>query len=86
MSLDKHWGDYLNALGKSGKPVSTNSTPFPTSSSQVGLSGFMDLTPKKPENQARYDAMSLQWEGVSATEKAIFKGDQFKPDMMPFSK
>jgi hypothetical protein len=27
--------------------------------------------------------MSLNWEGVSATEKAIFKGDMFKPDSMP---
>lgn len=83
MSLDKHWSDYLNALGKSGKPASSNTLPFPTSSNQLGVSGFLDLTPKQPEIQARYDAMSLNWEGVSATEKAIFKGDMFKPDSMP---
>ena len=84
--MKQHWSGYLNALGATPKPVSTNTIAFPTTSDKLGVSGFLDLTPKNPEIQARYDAMSLKWEGVSASDKAMFSKGLFKADALPFSK
>jgi hypothetical protein len=79
--MQKHWEGYLNALGKT--PVPQSSVPaYQTSSSDLGVSGFLDMTPKNPEMQARYDAMSGSWAGVDASNKAISKG-VFSTDAMP---
>ena len=75
--MQKHWEGYLNALGKTPIPV-----PYETSSSEMGVSGFLDLKPKSPEIQSRYDAMSGSWAGVDASNKAISKG-VFSTDAMP---
>jgi len=71
--MKAHWDGYLKALGKSPQLSSTNSTPLETSSSAIGVSGFLDLKPKKPELQARYDAMAGSWEGISASEQNVLK-------------
>jgi hypothetical protein len=71
--LKNHWSGFLTALGKSSSPASSNSVPFETSSSKIGVSGFLDLKPANPAFQARYDAMSGSWEGVSASEKAVLQ-------------
>lgn len=76
MDMKNHWSQYLNAIGNRPTPTSSNS--FPTSSSEKGVSGFQDLTPKNSEIQARYDAMSLKWEGVSASNLAVMKDETFK--------
>jgi hypothetical protein len=39
---------------------------------------------RKPEIQARYDAMSGSWEGVQASESAISQG-VFKTESMPIN-
>ena len=81
-----HWDGFLAALGKNASPNSTNSLPFDTSSSKIGVSGFMDINPAKPEFQARYDAMSGSWEGVSASEKAVLKYKSDLTEFMPYGK
>jgi hypothetical protein len=80
--MQAHWQGYLNALGKT--PIPQTSTPalYQTSSSELGVSGFLDLKPKSPEIQAQYDAMSGSWAGVDASNKAISKG-VFSTDAMP---
>ena len=83
--MDKHWSGYLNAVG--GTPVPTSSMPAPylTSDPSTGTSGFQDLVVKKPEIQARYDAMSGNWAGVQASTSAISSG-VFKTESMPVDK
>ena len=83
--MDKHWSGYLNAVG--GTPVPQTSMPpaYPTSDSTPGTSGFLDLPVKKPEIQARYDAMSGSWAGVQASTSAI-SSDVFKTESMPIDK
>ena len=34
----------------------------------------MDLVPPRPDIQARYDAMSPEWEGVTPTNRALIQG------------
>jgi hypothetical protein len=87
-NLSNHWEQYLVALGGSQKPVSTSSvTPFQNTSTKIGVSGFLDLkpTPSNTEFQARYDAMSGSWEGVSASERAVLKSRTDKTEFMPYS-
>ena len=82
IKMQKHWEGYLNALGKT--PIPQTSTPalYQTSSSETGVAGFLDLQPKSPEIQAKYDAMSGSWAGVNASNSAISKG-LFSTDAMP---
>jgi len=84
--MKSHWSGYLNAIGKTNSPTSTNSIPFETSSSKVGVSGFLDLKPQNTKFQASYDAMSGSWEGVSASEKATLKSKSDKTEFMSWSK
>jgi hypothetical protein len=88
-NLVNHWQSYVNAIGGTTKPTSTTSItqPFQTTSSKIGVSGFLDLTPKPSDAQfqARYDAMSGSWEGVSASEKAVLKSKTDKTEFMPYS-
>jgi hypothetical protein len=79
--MQNHWQGYLTALGNN--PVPQTSTPaYQTSSSDLGVSGFLDMVPKNAEMQARYDAMSGSWAGVNASNAAISKG-VFSTDAMP---
>lgn len=80
--MNKHWAGYVTALNKQMIPTSPDI--YQTTSSTLGVSGFLDLTPKQPQIQARYDAMSGEWEGISATNKAIGKG-LFSTDAMPLT-
>jgi hypothetical protein len=82
--MKTHWSGYLNALGKSNSPTSTNTIPFENTSTKIGVSGFLDLKPAKPEIQARYDAMSGSWEGVEASEKSVLKSKVVTTDFMSF--
>ncbi len=78
-----HWKGYITAL--SGYQTPSTSVPaYQTSSSETGVSGFMDLFVRKPEIQARYDAMSGSWEGVQASENALSQG-LFKTEAMPIN-
>ena len=88
--LEDHWQQYVKSLsGGIQKPTSTTSVlAFDNTSSKIGVSGFLDLKPVPSNNefQARYDAMSGSWEGVSASEKAVLKQRMDKTEFMPFSK
>ena len=85
--IKNHWNGYLNALGKTGTPTSTNSIPFQTTSTKIGVSGFLDVKPTNTsaQFQPRYDAMSGSWEGVSASEKATLKQKSDRTEFMPYS-
>ena len=66
------WTQYQNAIGVAENPVSTSR--YPATSSEQGKTGFVDLVPPRPDIQARYDAMSPEWEGVVPTNKAVIQG------------
>jgi hypothetical protein len=85
--LKNHWNGYLNAVGKTITPSSTNSIPYQTSSTKIGVSGFLDVKPTSTgaQFQPRYDAMAGSWEGVSASEKATLKQKGDKTEFMPYS-
>jgi hypothetical protein len=74
--MEQHWAGYLKAVG--GTPVPATSHPpvatYKTTDDSKGTTGFLDLNPKKPEVQARYDAMSGSWEGVKASDAALKNG------------
>jgi hypothetical protein len=82
--MEQHWSGYLAALGEQKTPQSSmpGVAPYETSSNQLGVTGFMDLLPKQPQIQARYDAMQGTWEGPAAADKAISQG-VFKTEAMP---
>ena len=85
--IKNHWSGYLNAVGKTSTPSSTNSIPFQTSSTKIGVSGFLDVKPTSTsaQFQPRYDAMAGSWEGVSASEKATLKQKSDRTEFMPYS-
>jgi len=84
--MKDHWSGYINALGKTPTPSSTNSIPFQNTSTKIGVSGFLDIKPTNTNSfQPRYDAMSGSWEGVSASEKATLKQKSDKTEFMPYS-
>jgi hypothetical protein len=82
--MQDHWQGYITALGAQKIPQTSMPTaaPYETSSSQLGVTGFLDVLPKQPEIQAKYDAMQGTWEGPAAAEKAISSG-VFKTEAMP---
>ena len=84
--MEQHWTGYLNALTKQSVPKSSMNPQevYPTTDSKIGVSGFLDLNPKQPEIQARYDAMSGSWAGISATNSAIGRG-LFSTDALPLT-
>jgi hypothetical protein len=83
--MEQHWAGYMNAIGKVNTTPASSMPPvavYNTTDSTIGVSGFLDLTPKQPEIQARYDAMSGNWGGIEATNKALANG-LFSTDAMP---
>lgn len=84
--MQQHWTGYLNAISGQKTPQTSMPTtvPYETSSSETGVTGFMDLLVKQPKIQARYDAMQGTWEGPQAADKAISTG-VFKTEAMPIN-
>ena len=78
-----HWKGYITAMTGYQTP-GTSLPAYQTSSSETGVTGFMDLMVRKPEIQAKYDAMQGSWEGVQASEAAISQG-LFKTEAMPIN-
>lgn len=75
--MQNHWQGYITALGGANQIPSSSNPPvatFKTSDNSTGNAGFLDLNPKKPEIQARYDAMNGSWEGIRASEAAVKSG------------
>ena len=83
--MKTHWSGFLNALGKAPSTTSTNTVPFENTTTKIGVSGFLDLKPANNDFQARYDAMSGSWEGVSASEKATLNQKADKTEFMPYT-
>jgi hypothetical protein len=81
--MKTHWAGFLNAMGKTPNPTSTNTLPFENTSTKIGVSGFLDLKSSKSEFQARYDAMSGSCEGVDASDKAVLKSKSDRTQFMP---
>ena len=81
-NLKNNWAGYLNAVSGSRVPSSSMPAPYLTSDSSYGNAGFLDVAVRDPQIQARYDAMSGSWAGITATEAAI-KNGVFKADSMP---
>lgn len=72
--MEKQVSAYTTGVSEYTLPASTMApAPYQTSSSETGLTGFQDLKPANPVVQARYDAMSPQWEGVTATNSYVFQ-------------
>lgn len=85
--MDAHVTAYTAAVGDYSLPASTK-TPvrYETTSSETGLTGFQDLKPVNPELQARYDAMSPQWEGIKASNNYVFQNIAKSQSAPAFSK
>jgi hypothetical protein len=45
--------------------------------------GFLEFKPRDKETQARFDAMSDQWEGVNASENAVKQGLYIEDSAQP---
>jgi hypothetical protein len=72
--MDKQWNSYNVGVSDYTLPQSSKAAaPYQTSSSEHGMTGFQDLTPANPQLQARYDAMSPQWEGLTGASNNVFK-------------
>lgn len=72
--MDAQFKAYNVGVADYTLPKSTMApAPYQTSSSEHGLTGFQDLKPANPVVQARYDAMSPVWEGVTASNSYIFQ-------------
>lgn len=75
--MDFHWNSYGTAVQKETRPICSNPPvlKYPaTSDDLTGKTGFQDLIPARPDIQARYDAMSGEWEGIAPSNEAIIKG------------
>jgi hypothetical protein len=77
--MQSHWEGFQKALATNSIPATTKEPVaiYPTSDSRIGVSGFLDLKPKDPKTQSKYDAMSWEWKGVQASEKASVRGSDF---------
>lgn len=79
--MENHWANYMKAFEKPIK-LQTSMPSYENTSPDYNVSGFLDIKVKNPEIQARYDAMSGNWEGVSASESAI-SNNIFRTESMP---
>ena len=80
--MQQHWSGYMKAFEKQVIQPPASSNAYATTDSRTGMTGFLDVMPTQPQVQARYDAMSGNWEGVDATNKALAHG-VFSTDPMP---
>ena len=73
--MDSQWLKYQQSVREFDVPISTTKpvVPYQTSSSDVGVTGFQDLKPANPELQARYDAMSPNWNGITGADPSVYR-------------
>jgi hypothetical protein len=73
--MDAQWVKYKESVSGFDLPASTTKpvVPYQTSSSEIGVSGFQDLKPANPEIQARYDAMSPNWNGITGADPSVYR-------------
>lgn len=82
-NMKDHWASYITALGKTQTPQSSNTE---NTSTKIGVSGFLDVKPTEHKIDPRYDAMTTQWAGVEASNKATHQNKVGSTDFMPYSK
>lgn len=80
--MQSNWNGYLQALQKNKIPKP--SMEFPVTEGNTTSTGFVEWK-ADTKSQEKYDAMSLKWEGVSASENAASSG-LFKSNYMPVNK
>ena len=72
--MEAQFNGYNAGIADYRLPKSTMApAPYQTTSSERGITGFQDLTPANPVVQARYDAMSPTWEGITGSNSRIFQ-------------
>lgn len=72
--MQNHWQGYITALGGGNQIPSSSNPPVATFKTSDDSTGFLNLNPKNPEVQARYDAMNGSWEGIKSSEAAVKAG------------
>lgn len=82
-NMKDHWASYITALGKTQTPQGSNTE---NTSTKIGVSGFLDVKPTEHKIEPRYDAMTTQWAGVEASNKATQQNKISKTEFMPYSK
>ena len=63
--------------------LDANKSPMPTVATTLSqyvhyadaTAGFKEFTPRDPETQAKYDAMSKTWQGADSSSAAVLRGD-----------
>jgi hypothetical protein len=85
-NMKDHWSGFITALGKTQTPQGSNTIPFENTSTKIGVSGFLDVKPTEHKIEPRYDAMTTQWAGVEASNKATQQNKVGSTDFMPYSK
>ena len=65
----------LEAQGKYCAPVTPIYNTQYVKGESTQTTGFMEFQVRDPEKQAKYSAMSPDWEGVASSESAIARGD-----------
>jgi hypothetical protein len=79
--MESNWNGYLQALQKAKLPKSSG---FENTEGNTTSTGFVEWK-ANTKSQEKYDAMSLKWEGVTASENAATSG-MFKTNYMPVNK
>jgi hypothetical protein len=82
-NMKDHWASYITALGKTQTPQGSNTE---NTSTKIGVSGFLDVKPTEHKIDPRYDAMTTQWAGVEASNKATQQNKISRTEFMPYSK
>lgn len=82
-TMKDHWASYITALGKNHTPHGSNNE---NTSTKIGVSGFLDVKATEHKIEPRYDAMTSQWAGVEASNKAIQQNRITRTEFMPYSR
>jgi hypothetical protein len=85
--MESSWFGYTQAIGNQDHPICAAPpvSKYPATDGNKWWTGFQGLTPANPAVQAKYDAMSATWEGVSPTNAAVING-LFASEAMPLDK
>lgn len=78
--MQNHWDGYLKAVSATNVPK----TSMPFVAETTTSSGFLSIKPKDPVSQAKYDAMSGNWQGIQASESAVTR-NVFSTSSSPYN-
>jgi hypothetical protein len=74
--MEAEWKSYGDAVAMQAYPKCSDPpvAKYPVTSDGDWWTGFQHLKPTDPELQAKYDAMSASWLGVTPTNQAVING------------